>query len=110
NLAGLQFLYPLTCFMPLLPESSGQIVITQTPPSLQASPGDRVTIQCKAASSVSNYMALYQFKSGTPDRFSGSQSGYDFSFTINGVHAGDEGEYYCGQYNMPQGCEKTQPL
>uniref|UniRef100_A0A670JX24 Ig-like domain-containing protein n=1 Tax=Podarcis muralis TaxID=64176 RepID=A0A670JX24_PODMU len=86
--------------MPLLPESSGQIVITQTPPSLQASPGDRVTIQCKAASSVSNYMALYQFKSGTPDRFSGSQSGYDFSFTINGVHAGDEGEYYCGQYNM----------
>ncbi|CAI5789741.1 immunoglobulin kappa light chain-like [Podarcis lilfordi] len=95
-------------------ESSGQI-ITQTPASLQASPGDRVTIQCKAASSVSNYMALYQFKSGqkpklliywgstrfegTPDRFSGSYSGNDFSFTINGVHAEDEGEYYCGQYN-----------
>ncbi|CAI5789739.1 immunoglobulin kappa light chain-like [Podarcis lilfordi] len=95
-------------------ESSGQI-ITQTPASLQASPGDRVTIQCKAASSVGRYMALYQFKSGqnpkllihlgstrfegTPDRFSGSQSGNDFSFTINGVHAEDEGEYYCGQYN-----------
>uniref|UniRef100_A0A670K1Y1 Ig-like domain-containing protein n=1 Tax=Podarcis muralis TaxID=64176 RepID=A0A670K1Y1_PODMU len=86
-----------------------------TPASLQASPGDRVTIQCKAASSVGRYMALYQFKSGqnpklliyggstrfegTPDRFSGSYSGNDFSFTINGVHAEDEGVYCCGQHN-----------
>uniref|UniRef100_A0A670K141 Ig-like domain-containing protein n=1 Tax=Podarcis muralis TaxID=64176 RepID=A0A670K141_PODMU len=101
------------CFIPFLPESRGQIVITQTPASIQASPGDAVTIQCKASSSVTKYTVLYQFKSGqkpklliydatnrfegTPDRFSGSYGTTDFSFTINGVHVEDEAEYYCGQ-------------
>uniref|UniRef100_A0A670JYM1 Immunoglobulin V-set domain-containing protein n=1 Tax=Podarcis muralis TaxID=64176 RepID=A0A670JYM1_PODMU len=89
-----------------LSESRGQIVITQTPASLQASPGDRVTILCRASSSVNSNMDFYQFKPGqkpkvliysgssrfgeTPDRFSGSHSNTDFSFTINGVHAEDE--------------------
>nr|XP_028558593.1 immunoglobulin kappa light chain-like [Podarcis muralis] len=100
----------ILCF---LDESRGQIVITQTPASIQASPGDAVTIQCKASSSVTKYTVLYQFKSGqkpklliydatnrfegTPDRFSGSYGTTDFSFTINGVHVEDEAEYYCGQ-------------
>ncbi|CAI5789743.1 immunoglobulin kappa light chain-like [Podarcis lilfordi] len=100
----------ILCF---LDESRGQIAITQTPASIQASPGDRVTIQCKASSSVTKYTVLYQFKSGqkpklliydatnrfegTPDRFSGSYGTTDFSFTINGVHVEDEAEYYCGQ-------------
>uniref|UniRef100_A0A670JXC3 Ig-like domain-containing protein n=1 Tax=Podarcis muralis TaxID=64176 RepID=A0A670JXC3_PODMU len=100
-------------FVPLLPGSRGQIVIAQTPASIQASPGDAVTIQCKASSSVTKYTVLYQFKSGqkpklliydatnrfegTPDRFSGSYGTTDFSFTINGVHVEDEAEYYCGQ-------------
>ncbi|CAM5110292.1 unnamed protein product [Eretmochelys imbricata] len=94
-------------------DSSGQIVLTQTPESLAVSPGDRVTINCKASSSVSNWMAWYQQKSGQapkllihsastrpsgiPDRFSGSGSGTDFTFTISRVEADDAGDYYCQQ-------------
>ncbi|CAM2113633.1 unnamed protein product [Caretta caretta] len=72
-------------------DAKGQIVMTQTPESLAVSPGDRVTINCKASSSASSYMAWYQQKSGQapklliysastrpsgiPDRFSGNSSG-----------------------------------
>ncbi|CAM2113650.1 unnamed protein product [Caretta caretta] len=96
-------------------DSSGQTVMTQTPESLAVSPGDRVTINCKASSSVSNWMAWYQQKSGQapklliyststrpsgiPDRFSGSGSGTDFTFTISRVEADDAGDYYCQKYN-----------
>ncbi|CAM4664065.1 unnamed protein product, partial [Eretmochelys imbricata] len=99
-------------------ESSGQIVLTQTPESLAVSPGDRVTINCKASSSLtwSSYhlLAWYQQKSGQapklliyhasnrasgiPDRFSGSGSGTDYTLTISRVEAEDAGDYYCQQY------------
>uniref|UniRef100_A0A8C3F4V0 Ig-like domain-containing protein n=1 Tax=Chrysemys picta bellii TaxID=8478 RepID=A0A8C3F4V0_CHRPI len=90
-----------------------QIVMTQTPESLAVFPGDRVTINCKASSSVNNYIAWYQQKSGQapklliysastrpsgiPDRFSGSGSGTDYTFTISRVEAEDAGDYYCQQ-------------
>ncbi|EMP41492.1 Ig kappa chain V-IV region B17 [Chelonia mydas] len=99
-------------------DASGQIVMTQTPESLAVSPGDRVTINCKASSSVGSWMSWYQQKSGqapklliysastrpsgVPDRFSGSGSGTDFTFTISRVEADDAGDYYCLQsYSLP---------
>ncbi|WP_420703932.1 hypothetical protein, partial [Acinetobacter pittii] len=67
--------------------------MTQSPSSLSASVGDRVSITCKASQDVSIAVAWYQQKpgkapklliysasyryTGVPDRFSGSGSGTD---------------------------------
>ncbi|OCT99191.1 hypothetical protein XELAEV_18004978mg [Xenopus laevis] len=99
--------------------SYGQIVLTQSPDYISVSPGETVTITCKASSSVTysngkSYIAWYQQKSGqapklliywantrhtgTPERISGSGSGTDYSLTISRMESEDAADYYCQQY------------
>uniref|UniRef100_A0A667WMT5 Ig-like domain-containing protein n=1 Tax=Myripristis murdjan TaxID=586833 RepID=A0A667WMT5_9TELE len=95
--------------------SSGEITVTQSPGSQSVSPGHTVSIRCKASTSVSNNLHWYLQKpgeapklliryattrqSGVSNRFSGSQSGTDFTLTISGVQAEDSGVYYCQHSN-----------
>uniref|UniRef100_A0A8C7ETQ6 Ig-like domain-containing protein n=1 Tax=Neovison vison TaxID=452646 RepID=A0A8C7ETQ6_NEOVI len=94
------------------------IVMTQTPLSLSATPGKPVSISCRASQSLlhsngMNYLYWYLQKPGqslqsliylassrypgVPDRFSGRGSGTDFTLTISSVEAEDVGVYYCLQ-------------
>nr|6DF0_L Chain L, 4G10-4D5 Antibody Light chain [synthetic construct] len=98
------------------PAMASDIQMTQSPSSLSASVGDRVTITCRASSSVSSsYLHWYQQKpgkapklliystsnlaSGVPSRFSGSRSGTDFTLTISSLQPEDFATYYCQQYS-----------
>uniref|UniRef100_A0A8C5PBE4 Ig-like domain-containing protein n=1 Tax=Leptobrachium leishanense TaxID=445787 RepID=A0A8C5PBE4_9ANUR len=93
--------------------SCGQIVMTQSPETVTASPGDTVTMYCKASTDISYYIAWYQQKpgqppqlliyyadsryTGTPARFSGSGSGTDYTLTITGILTEDAAVYSCQQ-------------
>uniref|UniRef100_A0A667WGN4 Ig-like domain-containing protein n=1 Tax=Myripristis murdjan TaxID=586833 RepID=A0A667WGN4_9TELE len=86
-----------------------------SPGSQSVSPGQTVSIRCKASSNVGSYLHWYLQKpgeapkllikyattlqSGVSSRFSGSGSGTDFTLTISGVQAEDSGVYYCQQSN-----------
>ncbi|KAL1765479.1 Ig kappa chain V-I region Walker [Sigmodon hispidus] len=94
------------------------IQMTQSPSSLPASLGDRVTLNCRASQGIGNNLHWYQQKpgnapqlliyntkglaDGVPSRFSGSGSGTDYSFTISSLEPEDVATYYCQQgYNTP---------
>ena len=105
--------FSLFCFF-LVILSRGQIVLTQSPAIMSASPGEKVTMTCSASSSVS-YMYWYQQKpgsspklwiystsnlaSGVPARFSGSGSGTSYSLTISSMEAEDAASYFCHQWS-----------
>uniref|UniRef100_A0A3B5B1C5 Ig-like domain-containing protein n=1 Tax=Stegastes partitus TaxID=144197 RepID=A0A3B5B1C5_9TELE len=107
--------------------SSAEIRLTQSDGSQSVVPGQTVSITCKASSYVSDDVNWYLQKpgevpkllihdatyrlSGVSDRFSGSQSGNDFTLTISsgsntdftlsisGVQAEDAAVYYCQSYH-----------
>ncbi|KAL1764665.1 immunoglobulin kappa chain variable region [Sigmodon hispidus] len=86
------------------------IQMTQSPSSLSASLGDRVTLNCRASQGINNYLHWYQQKpgkapqpliyntnslaDGVPSRFSGSGSGTDYSFTISSLEPEDTATYF----------------
>uniref|UniRef100_A0A2K6SDL5 Immunoglobulin kappa variable 5-2 n=1 Tax=Saimiri boliviensis boliviensis TaxID=39432 RepID=A0A2K6SDL5_SAIBB len=90
-----------------------ETTLTQSPTLVSVTPGDKVTISCKASQDIDNDIYWYQQKpgeapifiiqeattlvSGIPPRFSGSGYGTDFTLTINNIELEDAAYYFCQQ-------------
>uniref|UniRef100_UPI003365D49A Immunoglobulin light chain variable region n=1 Tax=Homo sapiens TaxID=9606 RepID=UPI003365D49A len=90
------------------------IYLTQSPSSLSASVGERVTITCRASQDIGDTLAWYQqqpgrppflvvyrastLNYGVPSRFSGGGSGTRFTLTISSLQPADSGTYFCQQF------------
>uniref|UniRef100_A0A5F4WC81 Ig-like domain-containing protein n=1 Tax=Callithrix jacchus TaxID=9483 RepID=A0A5F4WC81_CALJA len=111
----MHFLAPFLCLLVMgFQGCSGQIVLTQSPETLEATQGDFVSITCRSSTDVGTSIAWYQQRpqepprllffgasaraAGSPSRFRGSGSGFYFSFSIHGVEAEDTGVFYCQQH------------
>nr|QFU95431.1 single chain variable fragment antibody PGT135 [synthetic construct] len=91
-----------------------EIVMTQSPDTLSVSPGETVTLSCRASQNINKNLAWYQYKPGQsprlvifetyskiaafPARFVASGSGTEFTLTINNMQSEDVAVYYCQQY------------
>uniref|UniRef100_A0A8C9AQG7 Ig-like domain-containing protein n=1 Tax=Prolemur simus TaxID=1328070 RepID=A0A8C9AQG7_PROSS len=90
---------------------NGDIVLTQTPASLSAHPGETVSISCQASADVHGEISWIRIKlgqrleplishvttlaPGVPARYSSRGSGASYVFSISALEPGDSGEYYC---------------
>ncbi|KAG8591119.1 hypothetical protein GDO81_000043 [Engystomops pustulosus] len=104
--------------------------MTQTPGHISVSPGDTVTISCKASAGIFHStwkydaLAWLQQKPGQPikrsciksvndhqefQKISRIGSGTDFTLTIKGCREEDGAEYYCAQYGSIPSHSDTEP-
>ncbi|MBZ3876684.1 Ig kappa chain V-II region [Sciurus carolinensis] len=102
-----------------LPESSGDLVLTQTPLSKHTTPWNSASISCRSSQSPlhnngvtylrwylqrpgqSPKLLIYKVSNrapGDPDKFSDSGSGTDFTLKTSRVEAENAGVYYCMEH------------